>query len=180
MTVTGIASTSIPQPTRNISFTFPTPETSQKTWIVYQALISPNATNLTGTEHPFTITVQQDRGDGAGFVAVPDGTTLAVTLSDPTKLTSDTCTTGTTGGTCTVVVDSDDPSSVTVTPGAITVALLDGSGTTVPVTVQPGLTGVRATHERDEDVGGVHGDGVAVGDEPDRCAARVHDHGDAQ
>ena len=30
--------------------------------------------------------MQQDRGDGAGFVAVPDGTTLAVGLSDPTKL----------------------------------------------------------------------------------------------
>ena len=31
-----------------------------------------------------------------------------------------------------------------------------------------------------EDVGGVSGDGVAVGDERGRCAARVHDHGDAQ
>ena len=98
LTITGIASTSIPQPTRNVSFTFPTPGTTTKTWIAYRASISPSSTNLAGTPHDFTITVQQDRGDGAGFVAVPDGTTLAVGLSDPTKLVGNTCATGTTAG----------------------------------------------------------------------------------
>ena len=44
--------------------------------MAYQALIGPDPTNLAGTEHPFTITVQQDRGHIFGFVAVPDGTTL--------------------------------------------------------------------------------------------------------
>jgi hypothetical protein len=138
LTITGIASTSIPQPTRTVSFTFPAPGTSTKTWIAYRAVISPSATNLAGTPHDFTIAVQQDRGDGAGFVAVPDGTTLAVGTSDPTKFVSTTCATGTTAGTCTVTVASNDPGSVIVTPGAITVSLLNGTGASVPVTVQPG------------------------------------------
>ncbi len=88
----------------------------------------------------FTLTVQQDRGDGAGFVAVPDGTTLAVGLSDPTKLVGNTCATGTTAGTCTVTVTSTDAGSVTVTPGAITVSLLTGgpNNARAPVTVTPG------------------------------------------
>ncbi len=145
LTITGIASTSIPQPTpppSTVSFTFPTAATPTKTWIAYRAIISASATNLAGSSHPFTITVQEDRG--AGFVAVPDGTTLAVVLTDPAKLVSNTCATGTTGGTCTVTVSSTDPGSVTVTPGAITVSLLNGTllpngtGVRVPVTVAPG------------------------------------------
>src|SRR5262249_45104761 len=60
LTITGIASTSIPQPTRDISFTFPTPGTTTKTWIAYRALVSPDSTNLAGTSHDFTVTVQQD------------------------------------------------------------------------------------------------------------------------
>jgi hypothetical protein len=138
LTITGINSTTIPQPTRQVSFTFPTPGTTTKTWIAYRALITPNSTNLAGTPHTFTITAQQDRGDGSGFVAVPDGTILAVTLSDATKLTGTTCTGGTVGGTCTVTVSSDTPGAVTVTPGAMTVSLLDGTGARSPVTVQPG------------------------------------------
>jgi len=135
-----------------VSFTFPTPggaqtapPTTSKTWIAYRASISPSATNLVGAPHDFTITVEQDRGDGNGFVPVPDGTTLAVDVSDPTKVTGNTCTapgpgTVLVGGRsiCTVTVTSASPGSVTVTPGAITVQLLDGTGATVPVTVDPG------------------------------------------
>ncbi len=138
LTITGIDSTTIQQPTRTISFTFDEPATTQKTWIAYETLISPDATNLAGAEHTFSLTVQQDRGDGAGFIAVPDGTQVAVTLSNPSTLVSDSCATGTVGGTCTIVVDSADPGTTTVTPGAITVQLLDGSGATVPVVVEPG------------------------------------------
>jgi hypothetical protein len=140
LTITGIDSTTIPEPTRQVNFTFPTPGTTTKTWIAYQASILPSATNLAGRPHTFTVTVQQDRGDGNGFVDVPDGTTIAVTLSDPTKLTGSTCSAGTVGGTCTVTVNSNSPGAVTVTPGAITVALLSGAspGATVPVIVQPG------------------------------------------
>jgi hypothetical protein len=138
LTITGIDSTTIPQPTRTISYTFGTPGVTQKTWIAYQASISADATNLAGQPHTFTVTVQQDRGDGAGFVAVPDGTTVAMDLSNLGTLVSDSCTTGTVGGTCTAVVSSPAPGSVTVTPDVLTVQLLDGSGGTVPVTVQPG------------------------------------------
>src|SRR5262249_5614980 len=129
----------IPQPTRQVSFTFPTPGTTTKTWIAYQASIAPSATNLAGTAHEFTVSVEQDRGDGNGFVAVPDGTTIAVTLSDRSKLVGvPTCSTGTVGGTCTVTVNSTTPGSLTATPGAITVSLLDGTGGRRPVVVQAG------------------------------------------
>jgi fimbrial isopeptide formation D2 family protein len=138
LTITGIDSTTIPEPTREVSFTFPTPGTTTKTWIAYRALISPSSTNLAGTPHPFTITVQQDRGDGNGFVAVPDGTTIAVAATNPTTVTGNTCSGGTVGGTCTVTVSSNNPGAVTVTPGAITVSLLNGTGGRVPVTVLPG------------------------------------------
>jgi hypothetical protein len=139
LTITGINSTTIPQPSRQVSFTFPTPATTTKTWIAYQASLSPDSTNLAGTSHDFTVTVQQDRG--SGFGPVPDETTIAVTLSDPTKLAGSTCSTpGTVGGICTVTVTSAAPGTVTLTPGAIGVALLSGADppTTVPVTVQPG------------------------------------------
>ena len=136
LAITGIDSTEIPDPTREISYTFTTPGAAQKTWIAYQATVSSDATNLAGEAHPFTITVQQDRG--AGFVAVPDGTTVAVALSGGAAPVSDSCATGTLGGTCTIVVDSSDPGSVDVTPDDITAQLLDGTGATVPVTVEPG------------------------------------------
>jgi hypothetical protein len=146
LTISGIASTSIaqppPQPPSSVSFTFTTPGTTTKTWVAYRALMSPDSTNLAGTSHDFTVTVQQDRGDGNGFVAAPDGTTIAVGLSDASKLVGQGCsTTGTTAGTCTVTVASAVPGAVTVTPGAITASLLSGAdppGTRVPVTVTPG------------------------------------------
>ncbi len=135
LTITGIDSTTIPQPTRD-----------DQLHLRRAATVAEDVDRVPGADqsrrdqpgrHRAPVHDHGAAGSrrGAGFVAVPDGTTVAVTLSNPATLVSDSCaTTGTTvGGTCTVVVDSADPGSVTVTPGAITVLLLDGSGAPAPV-----------------------------------------------
>jgi len=79
--------------------------------------------------HTFTVTVKQNLGDGNGFVAVPDGTFVTVTLTDQLGashvLLSDACASpGTSGGTCTVTFTS--PTAGTVTGHASVTLLLEG------------------------------------------------------
>ena len=40
-----------------------------KRWVNARIAIAPNATNEVGQPHTFTVTLQQDTGNGAGFVA---------------------------------------------------------------------------------------------------------------
>ncbi len=68
-------------------------------------------TNSVGELHTFTVDLEQNVGDGAGFAAAPDGTVVTVTMTDTLGaahvLVSDACATpGTSGGSCTVTFTS--------------------------------------------------------------------------
>src|SRR5207247_2587994 len=52
-----------------------------KTFVDANITITPSATNAVGQPHTFTVTVQQNAGDGNGFVAAPVGN-VDVTLSN--------------------------------------------------------------------------------------------------
>ncbi len=78
----------------------------------------PLATNTVGDPHTFTVNVQQNSGNGAGFVDVPDGTIVTVTLTPSAgatiSLIDDTCDgPGTVGGECTVTFTSSTSGTVT-------------------------------------------------------------------
>src|SRR3989454_1385351 len=78
----------------------------------------PFDTNSIQESHTFTVTVKQNSGDGAGFVNVPDGTIVTVTLTDSNGAVHtnvvDTCASpGTSGGTCTVTFTSLTTGTVT-------------------------------------------------------------------
>ena len=99
--------------------------------------ITPSEVNEVGAEHIFTVNVQQDDGSGVGFVDVPDGTIVTVTLT-PVGVADgvvDTCATGTLGGECTVTFTSDvatvitGHASVSLTIAGLTVVRqTDGTG----------------------------------------------------
>jgi hypothetical protein len=94
-----------------------------KTWIAYRAEIEESATNLSGDEHIFTVTASQN--DGSGWTAVPDGTTVGYSTSNDPTVHSDTCS-STTGGQCTITVDSSGVATVTVTVTSISAEDVDG------------------------------------------------------
>jgi len=101
-----------------------------------QILITGNSTNEVGVDHTFTVTVKEDLGDGAGFVAV-SGATVTPGITGAGSLTgTGTCQTGTTDvlGQCTIIVHSTSAgvgtvsASTTVNVGgdSLTRALGDG------------------------------------------------------
>ena len=53
---------------------------AKKTWVNAKIAIAPNATNEVGKPHTFTVTLQKDSGNGAGFVAAA-GETVSVSLA---------------------------------------------------------------------------------------------------
>jgi adhesin/invasin len=91
-----------------------------KHWVDYKVLVEPNAVNLVGDDHVFTVTVTRDDGSAAGFVPVANGNVqlawsggagsgiTAVSLAGTTPLNS--CTTDE-AGQCTVTVSSSTPLS---------------------------------------------------------------------
>ena len=88
-----------------------------KTWVDARITIGTSGTNQVGTAHTFTVTVQQDLGDGAGFVAA-SGVTVTPSISGlvGATITGGTCTTTTTdlSGQCTVIVNSTATGTATV------------------------------------------------------------------
>jgi len=88
-----------------------------KTFVDAFITIGPSAVNSVFITHTFTINVQQDSGNGAGFVNVPDGTIVTVTLttSNGANIMNlvDNCATGTTAGKCTVSFTSSKAGTVT-------------------------------------------------------------------
>ena len=82
--------------------------------------ITPNATNEVGQPHTFTVTLQKDIGDGAGFVAAP-GEHVDVTLTDASGAVhtapTGTCTTAgantDAAGQCTITFTSNTAGTVT-------------------------------------------------------------------
>ncbi len=78
----------------------------------------PFDTNSIEETHTFTVHVRQNSGDGAGFVDVPDGTAVTVTLTPDDGATLDevvdACASpGTIGGACVVTFTSTTPGTVT-------------------------------------------------------------------
>jgi hypothetical protein len=63
--------------------------------------IAPDDTNGIGEDHIFTVTVEKNEGQGAGWVAADDGTIVTVTLTDSngasSTVSADNCATGTSG-----------------------------------------------------------------------------------
>jgi hypothetical protein len=77
-----------------------------KVWADARISITPDATNEVGDSHTFTVLAEKNEGQGAGWVAADDGTIVAVTLTDSngasSSVATDTCATGTVGGSCAV------------------------------------------------------------------------------
>ena len=107
-----------------------------------QILISGNSTNAVNTPHTFTVTVNQNLGDGHGFVPVT-GATVTPALSYSNGATAQaatgTCTTGTTNssGQCTIIVNSTTAGLVTVNASTN----LTVSGQSITRTTGDGLSG---------------------------------------
>ncbi len=80
-------------------------------------LIGPDDTNGIGELHTFTVRVRVDDGGPAGILAAPDGTVVAVTLTDSNgaidTVSGDTCASGTSAGTCSVTFTSASAGTVT-------------------------------------------------------------------
>ena len=94
--------------------------TSTKTWRDYRAAVAEDAVNLTGDPHSFDVTIEQT-DDGETWTSVPDGTTVTgyawtgdVGSVDLDPATSTCFGDGTDGGVCTIVVDSDEPGTGTL------------------------------------------------------------------
>ncbi len=88
-----------------------------KTFVDAKISIAPDDTNSVSEDHTFQVTVQQDDGSGAGFVNAPNGTIVTVTLTDAggavNSVSSNTCSTGTVGGVCSITFTSQYPGTVT-------------------------------------------------------------------
>src|SRR5262249_35705134 len=110
-----------------------------KRWINARIQITPNATNVVGQPHTFTVLLQQDVGDGAGFVAFP-GQHVDFTLTnggganavlDAAASTCDDAGPNTSAaGTCTIVFTSNTAGTVTGNATA-TVAVMGSAPFTV-------------------------------------------------
>lgn len=89
---------------------------STKRWVDWGLSITPpDAENLVGTDHTFTVLVVHDAGDGNGRQPLA-GAVPVITLAGPGAIKAQTCAAGTAaGGTCTVTITSTDPGSATVT-----------------------------------------------------------------
>jgi hypothetical protein len=93
-----------------------------KTWVNAAISIAPNATNEVGQPHTFTVTLQKDVGDGAGFVAFA-GAHVDFTLTDSNGAVSvlnaaaSTCDDAgantNASGQCTIVFTSNSAGTVT-------------------------------------------------------------------
>src|SRR5262245_23761620 len=96
-----------------------------KTYVDAKIAIAPNDTNNIGFAHTFTVTVMEDAGQGAGFVAAAGETVTVSSSGSAGSITGGTCATtnngngtfsGTTNGSgqCTVIVNSNVAGSITV------------------------------------------------------------------
>jgi hypothetical protein len=104
-----------------------------KTYVDAKITIGPNATNVIGETHNFTINVMKDAGDGSDFVAV-DNQLVNVTYSGTIATPDDSCMTNSTGH-CIVTVNSLVNGTIIATAsseievGGITVSrTTDGTG----------------------------------------------------
>jgi hypothetical protein len=96
-----VTGTIIPVSTDGID---PNSGNATKVYVDAKITIGPNATNIVGEAHNFTINVMKDAGDGSGFVAV-DNQLVNVTYSSTITTPDDSCLTDSNGD-CIVTVNS--------------------------------------------------------------------------
>jgi hypothetical protein len=113
-------------------FEFDEPVEASKLWVDWEAAISYPAENPAGEPHTFTVSVQVY--DGEGYVDVPDGTIVGLTLdaSDLTKIevVEDTCADpGTEDGECTLTVVAGERIVLDVSVTSIDETVIDDGGT---------------------------------------------------
>jgi uncharacterized repeat protein (TIGR01451 family) len=138
---------------------------AQKAFVNANIAITPSpVTNEVGHAHTFTVTVKQDRGDGNGLVAAPDGTTVLLTLTSTlgaagyfTNAGGDNLGTSLTvtvsGGTATFLVNSGSTGHVSI-DGLTTVSVdPDGAG---------GFPAQSVTRETGDGLSGDSADAVKV------------------
>jgi uncharacterized repeat protein (TIGR01451 family) len=116
-----------------------------KTFVDARIQISPSATNRVGEPHTFTVFVEKDLGNGAGFVAAANQP-VTVTLTNGNNahfaVSSNTCTANTgADGKCAITFTSPDPGTVTGHASAS----LANLGTAQPVTVATSTGGQNGT-----------------------------------
>src|SRR5262249_35851782 len=111
---------------------------AQKTWVNARISISPSASNRVGQPHTFTVTLQKDVGNGAGFAAAA-GEHVDVTLTDngaSHSAPTGSCTTAgantDANGQCTITFTSSTTGTVT----GHAASTLSDLGTPAPFTVQ--------------------------------------------
>ena len=116
-----------------------------KTWVDLEIKLDANSVNPVNQSHTFTATVEEDLGNGAGFVAVPTGTPVTFSLSGNTAGATITSTnpTTTTGDTATVTVLDASYKTGIVTVNASTTLAVAG--------VSPAIT--RSTGDSDPNDG---------------------------
>jgi hypothetical protein len=86
-----------------------------KTYVDAKISIGPNATNIVGDAHTFTINIMEDAGDGNGFVsAAGENATVTFETTDADDPADTFCITNSTGQ-CDVVVNSNNPGTIEAT-----------------------------------------------------------------
>ena len=106
--------------TRNTDGVAPNSGPATKRWVNARILIAPNATNAVGQPHTFTVTLEKDIGDGAGFVpAAGEHADVLLTDAGGAAHTAPTGTCTTAGantnaaGQCTITFTSNSTGTVT-------------------------------------------------------------------
>ena len=117
------------------------PTQAQFTWTIVDANISlspATATRTVGNTHTVTCAIQQDIGDGNGFVAAPDGTTCigSVLAGGPNAGSIGSCTT--TSGSCTITYTGSGGTGTDTIHATTTFTITTTSSTTKSVTRSTG------------------------------------------
>ena len=102
---------------RSTNGSSPNSDDAVKTFADARISISPDGTNGIGEDHTFGVLVEKNEGQGAGWEAADDGTIVAVTLTDSngasSSVSSETCSTGTINGLCSVTFSSNSAGTTT-------------------------------------------------------------------
>lgn len=130
LSIDGIAGTTLGDylDGEEFAFAFDPATTASKLWVDWEAAISRPAENPVGEEHTFTIGVQVF--DGEGYVDVPDGTIVGLTLdpNDPDLVVENTCATGTVNGGCTLTVVADEALVLGIEVTSVDDTVIDDGG----------------------------------------------------
>ncbi|MGE5123827.1 MAG: SpaA isopeptide-forming pilin-related protein, partial [Acidobacteriaceae bacterium] len=112
---------------RETDGTAPNSGDALKTFVDARISISPDGENGIGEDHTFGVLAEKNEGQGGGWVNADDGTIVAVTLTDSngasSSVSTESCSTGTVNGLCSVTFSS---SSAGTTKGHASATILSG------------------------------------------------------